>query len=666
MKKRITQLGATLLAVVMLLCLTVSALAEMPPKEKMNRYNVVFVTDASGSMEDTDPSNYRFDSIELFIRLMANGGNKVGSVVFSNGVVSTHPMTAVYGKTEKDSISAQVRQQEARGWTDIGSALTTAVDMLNKDGDPSIPSIILLLTDGNTEMGTKEETQQSITKKEEAMETARNSGIQIYTISLNKDKTANTNELKQIAAATGGQFQEVSDANDLQSVFDLFYQMIYATQSIKLVDEAVPASGVISRDFEVADLGVEEVNVVIFGNVQGCSLKKPDGSLVPANEMAEYLYRSNTFSLIKIPSPEKGLWNLTVNATPNSTIKIFKIYNANLQVDAAITNQKDAYVINQPVNFTCRLKEDNIPVVDLSRYAGYKAVLTVKDYDGKEIHREETDQLTGDSFALSFTPKDYGTYYATVSAENNELFADAPAFTLNVGNTPPVPAAEVVKRHINRWPFLIKTNATIDLSETATDAEDAVLQYRVKSSTWLEEDYTLAGDQLTIDKFSVSKGSFTMEAYDSKGAYCTYDIKVTSTNIGLWAVILILGGGLLALAIIGILTYRSLGIPFMGSFTVENIATGESATYQKSRGRLKLRMFQVGHTGLDRNAYFQATGKNYVYLKTSKPVYADNSYKKTKKVRIESNMEVKISTTEYYEDGVIVSFQSMLNNYGMY
>lgn len=629
-------------------------------KTQMNRYNVVFVTDASGSMKSTDPDGYRFEAIELFVGLLANGGNRVGSVVFNNGVVSQHDLVEVSGRTEKKSITEQVRGQEAKGWTDIGSGLLTAVNMLDEKGDTSLPSIVILLTDGNTEMKTQDETDASISKKEDALEKARENGVQVYTISLNKDRSANSKELMQIASATGGEFQEVTEASDLQSVFDIYYQMIYSTKSLQLVDEKVPQTGVISRDFNVADLGVEEVNIVIFGKVNNCKLTRPGGTEVSDAELNDMLYTAKTFSLLKIPSPEKGVWNLTVNAEPGSTLKIFKIYNANLMVDASIVDQKDSYILNQDINFIAKIMENEQIITDINRYEGYKAVLEVKDYTGNIVHKQEEKNATADGYKLSFVPKDYGTYYAKVSVETEELYAESEVFALNVGNTPPVAAADVIKRHINRWPFLIKTDSTIDLSETAKDAEDDKMQYKVASSTWLEDDYCLNGDKLTIEKFSVSKGSFTIEAYDSKGAYCTYEIAVTSTNIGLWAVILILVGILLTLAIMGLYTYKCLLLSFMGAFTIENIATGETATMQKGRGRLRLSSFQVGNTKLDRKSYFQATGKNYVYYVSPKAVYADNAFKKTKKVKISNSMDVRISTTSDYENGIIVRFESML------
>ena len=635
-------------------------------KAQMNRYNVVFVTDASGSMNDTDPDALRYESIELFVSLIANGGNYVGSVVFSDKILSTHDIIEIDGREAKNSIIKQIKGQEAKGWTNTGEAMMTAVNMLEKNGNKALPSIIILLTDGRIEMGDAKKTAESVAKKEEAMEKARNNGYQFYTIALNTDNSGNKEEMEQIASATGGQSQEVKNAADLQSVFDLYYQMIYSTQSIKLFDEKVPASGVISREFNVADLGVEEVNIVAFGDVNNCSLKTPDSADLSKDEMNEVLYKAKTFSLVKLADPANGVWTLDVEAAPNSTIKVFKIYNPNLQIETSLAKEKDSYVMNKDIKFITKIKEGDTVISETQRYADYTATLEVTDYEGNVIHTQEIAEATDKGFENTFTPTDYGTYYAKVSVEADELFAESETFTLNVGNTPPTVVTEVIEKHILRWPFLFKTNSTIDLSGCAEDAEDKKLSYKVSSSSWMEEDYTLEGSELTIDKFSVSKGSFKIEASDSLGAYCTFDVKVTSTNVGLWVVIAILVGAAIVLGIIGFLTYKSYGIPFMGSFTVENVTTGQSASQQKSRGRLKLSRFLVGTTGLDKNAYFQATAKDYVYFKTSKPVYATTAMRKSKKIRIPCSMDVTISTDPNMTDGIKVRFESLLNNNNLF
>ena len=182
------------------------------------------------------------------------------------------------------------------------------------------------------------------------------------------------------------------------------------------------------------------------------------------------------------------------------------------------------------------------------------------------------------------------------------------------------------------------------------------------SSTWLEDDYTLEGDKLTIDNFSVSKGSFEVQAYDSQGAYCTFNVKVTSTNIGILALILLLGGGLLVLLAILFKLWWDYGRSFMGNITAENIESGQSNSMPKSRGRLKLRMFQIGQTGLHPGCYFQATGKNYIWFISKKPVYSDYAAGKTKKIRLESGMDVRICTDQDLTHGVIVRFDSFVRS----
>ena len=617
----------------------------------------------SGSMKGTDPDKLRYEAIDLFVGLLANGGNCVGSVVFSNGVVSQHSLSEVKNKNDKKIITDDLKDQPVGGWTDIGGGLQAALNLLENGGNKEIPSIIILLTDGNTEMATKELTEKSVSDKEDAMELARQKGVKIYTISLDRDHSANSDEMKQIANATGGEFRAVSKASDLQDVFDLYYQLIYSTKSTKLVDESVPDTGVISRDFSVVDLGVEEVNIAIFGDIGDCVLTRPDKSRIPQSEMQDMIYRGETFSLIKLSEPIYGIWNLSIEAAPGAAVKIFKICNANLQVVAKVSEEKELYILGEPIRIIAQIKEDGFIVTDTLRYQGYQATLKAARYDGEEVYTQTVDSASMEGYVFSFTPNDYGTYYVHVFVENEELYAETEKIPFNVGNTPPVTLTDVINKHINIWPFLIKTDASIDLSSAARDTEDSQLSYRVKSSTWLDGDYTLDGTTLTIDDFSVSKGSFTIEAYDSLGAYCTFEVQVTSTNIGLIAVIFIFGGGLIALAAIAVLTWRLSQKLFMGRLEIENLAPPYiSAVQQKNRGKLRIRSLQVGSTGLDKDAHFQATGKNFVYFVSKTPVYNDYTGAKSKKIKIESSTDYRISSDDNYQTGIRVRFESMLNN----
>lgn len=650
-------------AIVICSVLQIGIICSAASESTMNKYNVVLVTDTSGSMANTDPSQYRFEAIDLFVGLISNGGNKVGSVVFSNGVISQQKIREIEDKNDKLAITNDIKNQPARGWTDTGGALMAAVNMLKSDGDKSLPSIIILLADGNTEMGTAEQTQTSINNKETAMEIAREEGYNIYTICLNSNNGANPTEMRQIAAATGGQFQEVTDAADLQSVFDLYYRIIYSTSSEKLVDEKISANGILSREFKVADVGVEEVNIAVFGDVSKCSLTTPTGNTYTDSQIDDISYVAKTFRILKVVDPAPGTWKLDVYGTAGTTIKVFKIYNPNLNVNVSLKNESDSYIIGQPVDFVAEIFEGKQPLNNVARYAGCEAVLYIKDYNNQIVEEIKAEGATNEGFALQYVPKDYGTYYATVTVSSDEIHSESETFILNVGNLPPVAKSDVIKKHINIWPFLIKTDSSIDLSEMATDNEDSELGYKINSSTWLEEDYTLDGSTITINNFSVSKGSFEVQAYDSQGAYCTFNVKVTSTNIGVVAMILLGVGALVALIAIIVMIKILAGKAFMGTITAVNLETGTSGTPQKSRGQLKLSAFQIGQTGFDsRKSYFQATGKNYVYFISNKPFTADCSFGSTKKLKIESSMDVTIFSDSDQTRGIQVRFESMLNN----
>lgn len=660
MKKRLFS-GLLVLAVIAsCVGMAFAGSAAQTGKNSVNRYNVVFVTDASGSMTSTDPDEYRFEATNLFLGLMADGGNMVGSVVFNSNVFPNNLIEAT-GKSDKLAVGSQISGQPTKGWTDIGGALLSAVNMIQSSGKKELPSIIILLSDGNTELGTPSATEASVKNKETALEKAREAGCKIYTICLNESHQANISELKQIANATGGAFREVTKASDLQEVFNLYYQLIYSTQSTQLMNEDIPASGILTREFDVAKLGVEEVNIVIFGDSTKCSLTPPGSNTYSDSELNKISYAGKTFTLLKIIKPQAGNWKLQVYGKPGSAIKVYKIYNSNFQIKALQASNSQACRVGTPVNIIGQIYEGDNRVTNAAQYGSCKATLQIRNFNGDLLATAVPQSTTQDGFLFAYTPTKYGTFYATVTAEDSEQHASSDPLALNVGNTPPVARISVLKKHIYRWPFLLRTDSTIDLSGAAKDNEDTALRYKIVSSTWMNQDYTLNGSKLTINHFSVSDGSFTVQAYDSQGAYCTFEVVVTSTNVGVLAMIILLAGAVLLLAAMLILLKISLGRPFMGKVTAENLETGQSSAYTKSRGRLHLSAFQIGQTGLRGNCYFQATGKNYIYFISKKSYLSDGAVGKVKKVKIISGSDVRIYSDEDRSRGILIRFESMLD-----
>src|SRR5699024_1926605 len=77
-------------------------------------------------------------------------------------------------------------------------------------------------------------------------------------------------------------------------------------------------------------------------------------------------------------------------------------------------------------------------------------------------------------------------------------------------NTAPVSNGDV-EETVKLWPFKDNTY-TLDLTTLATDAEDSQLQYSVVSTSLInkaddpEGDYTIEGNTLTQDNYSLRKG----------------------------------------------------------------------------------------------------------------------------------------------------------------
>lgn len=632
-------------------------------KTIINRFNVVFVIDASTSMKYSDAKNNRFEATDLFLGMLANDGNYVGTVVF-NGNVSSTDITEVDSNAAKKSLSKAIRDSKLDADTNIGGALLKATNLLDQKANRELPSIMILLSDGNTDFDDPKQVQESKKQKETALEIARDKGYSVYAVCLNSDGKADGKELENIAKATnGGMFEEVNNSADLKDVFDKFYTQIYGTKSSKLVDDTIGENGKIVKEFPVSDVGVEEVNIAVFGDIDSCSIENPGGEKLSKSEMDDITFSAETFKLVKLVNPEKGKWTFTATGKPGAKVTVVKTYNVNLSVKTTVESETDSYKVNNPIKIFAKIYENDQEITDLSKYSEFKGVLKVTDYDGNAVYETEVTQATDNGFEFSFTPTDLNTYYASVSVEGSEVYANAEELTFNVGNTPPTVIEDTIKKHINIWPFLIKTDSTIDLSKAAKDNEDDTLNYKIVSSTWNNEDYTIDGNNLTIDSFkNVSKGSFEIQAYDSQGAFCTFNVKITSTNIGILAMILMIAGILIAVITLVVIAKILNGKAFMGEVTSTNLQTYQSNKPTKSRGKLKLSAFQIGDTGFDKNAYFQATGKDYVYFISKKPVSTDSMLSKSKKIKIENNLLTRIYSDDDHTKGIEVKFISYKNN----
>lgn len=660
--------GGFLICVLLLTTIGVFGAAASGGNEKIkyNRYNIVIVTDASGSMLSTDKDGLRYEAIGQFIATLAERGNHLGAVVFDTDVLLKQDLGKADGKAFKDDVISKIQSiKPYQGYTNIGKALETAVDMLDRGKDPELPSIILFLSDGKTEFAKdKNESDAmkvSLNQKAEAIESARNAGYKIYTISLNVDGGADSKELEQIAKATGGQFTEVKEAKDLEDVFKMYYSLIFSSKIDDGDVKTFPKSGEITDTFEILPIGVEEVNIILSGKATDYSFVDPSGNIYTKKEIESSTYSSDTFTVIKFVDPAPGGWTYFVNGFSGDKIRINIVYNSSLEIFIKADPQKDMYMVNDQIKITAWLTDAETEL-QKEQYAGFTARLSVDDGKGGANSYDMT--LGSNGFEYVLAPDKSGTYTVRANIIGNEYDLFTENIKLNIDNTPPVKDKDL-EETVLLWPFS-DNKKTIDLKPAASDAQGPIARYEVESAAFMDSEYELQGTDLIMTGYSLTKGSVTIRAYDSDGAYCTFNVVIETVNMTVVGILLLVGGIVIVAAVAGIVLWINLNKRYMGSCYVtqfDDLGTYyEEKKREKGRGRIPLTAFNVKGTGLNESkCYFQATGKNYVYFCSKDKVCGDG--KNDKKFQIDGGgFEVTIRANDSEPRGIRVKFVSRLNN----
>ncbi|MCR8845022.1 VWA domain-containing protein [Paenibacillus sp. SC116] len=177
--------------------------------------DIVLVIDNSGSMNRTDPNNDRNEAAKRMIAQM-DADKRVAIVEFNDQAAVLQPFIQVKDQAAKDSVYAKLDAQKTTdGGTDIARALDEAMQHIKEQADSMRGTMVVLLSDGVSEMNLDAATSEYAAQH-----------IAVNTIGLSLFEKAGSNLLQQIAERTGGQYYDVSEANQLSFVFQDIYEKI--------------------------------------------------------------------------------------------------------------------------------------------------------------------------------------------------------------------------------------------------------------------------------------------------------------------------------------------------------------------------------------------------------------------------------------------------------
>ena len=634
MKKMTRMLVVILLMTLIITTILPSQRTEAETGETGNdNYNIEIVVDASGSLKHTDPEKNRFTAIDIFLQTLREKGNNVGAVMFTNVVGEDTGLSEMTSKSIKDELGRKIKEfVPKKGGTNIGDGLQTAVDRL-KEQDNGAEKVILLISDGNTELGSAGADEKAMAVERKAVEQCITDNIKVYGVCLNSDGKADLEEFESITDPTSGAFLEVKSSDNLVKALKDFYAQIFKTNYIHT--EEVIKDGKASKSIEVPAFGVEELNITIdnASKLTDEKITKPHNIPITPNEFKGISSLIGDYYFIKITDPDPGLWTVEVAGEEGTRISFDFVFNANSTVGIELDGEENEFSPNEEIEFTAGFFKEGKKVTGEKIYDDYSGTLVITPLeDGEEekpaYYPMEEDDENGFEGTVSLDKEATYNAYAVLTCGEFESLSEP--ITFSVGNSLPtfVKGEDVAVLKINK---LFNRSKKIDLNEYFSDKEDQTLEISVIASSYEEGDIEkLDGNEIKLKK--LVDGKITLEAKDSSGATVRGILQVEVKN-RLWIVFLIIGLIILIVAaIIGRKKYvdgKTFFEGYLNVFSASGVDDSMSRPASNFSGKYQLANFGLMNHQFDNNMYFRVLpdrsvpgyGSHKLQLVSSRPFY---------------------------------------------
>lgn len=249
-----------LLLFFMLLIPPFTAIAITSESSNIEQRAVVFVLDASNSMNENDPNRIAFDSIaQLIYSLPSN--YSVGFVAYNTDVIASVGMTDC---DNRDTIMSAADAVTYRGYSNAGAVLTQALTLL--DSITADSKSIIMLSDGEIIMGTEDATVASADQFDNAVETAKVQNIPIHVIGLGADMENVENTIFSASIETGGSSYHAPQAAEIQQAINsiLTEQLRVKQTTAAIVD--VSSSNIEEVDISLPSSHASKVRIMFTSN----------------------------------------------------------------------------------------------------------------------------------------------------------------------------------------------------------------------------------------------------------------------------------------------------------------------------------------------------------------------------------------------------------------
>ena len=294
-----------------------------------DKNDVRVLIDISGSMKQNDPKNLRRPALRMLVGLL-QPGTRAGVWTFAKWSNPLVPVAEV-DKAWKERALSLSRQINSPGmYTDIERVLEDAIQ--DWSGPPTTHNRqLVLLTDGMVDVSKVAGESETSRKRilEQLLPRLHELGVKVNTIALSE--RADHDLMKRLSAGTGGLYQQVEGADQLQRVFLKVFEQVGKPEGVPLRDNRF-----------TVDASVREATVLLFRKEGAPApvLISPSGEEYTDSDLVAGVawYRDQGYDLITVSTPTKGEWSLRADVDPDNRVMIvtdLKLETADLPAHVA-------------------------------------------------------------------------------------------------------------------------------------------------------------------------------------------------------------------------------------------------------------------------------------------------------------------------------------------
>lgn len=299
-----------LLLALMLLLMSLPATSATLTSDKAD---VRVLIDISGSMKQNDPQNLRRPALRLLVGLLPKD-TRAGVWTFGQYVNMQIPLGQVDAAWKRKARASSKGIGSPGQYTNIADALTRATEDWN--GPPTkFRRSVVLLTDGMVDISKSKaknrESRQRILEK--ILPRLRELGVAVHTIALSKN--ADHGLMQKLAETSGGWYEQVESADQLQKVFLRIFEKVGKPDAVPMKD----------NKFTIDD-SITEATVLVFRKpgADPTQVIPPGGKPFGAENVPKSIswHRDEGYDMLTISDPQSGEWRVRAKVDPDNRVMV--------------------------------------------------------------------------------------------------------------------------------------------------------------------------------------------------------------------------------------------------------------------------------------------------------------------------------------------------------